>query len=272
MKGRLPRSYLFVPADRPDRIGKAIASGADAVVVDLEDAVAPSAKAAARAALAAWLGAHAPTGFGVVVRINGADHAAFPADLALCTSPAVAAVMLPKAGQDGDLDAVRSALPGKPIVALVETAEGFDRLREIARAPAVVRLAFGTIDFQLDLGISGDGEALLAFRSRFVLESRLAQLPAPVDGITTVVDDADQVFCNALAARRLGFGAKLCIHPRQVEPVNRGFAPGEAELEWARRVVDAAARAGGAAVAVDGKMVDRPVLLRAQTLLRQRRD
>ena len=166
-------------------------------------------------------------------------------------------------------DAARRALPGKPIIALVETAEGFDRLRETARAPGVVRLAFGSIDFQLDLGISGDDDALLYFRPRFVLESRLAQLAPPIDGVTTAVDDAERVARDAQAARRLGFGAKLCIHPRQVEAVNRCLSPSDAELEWARRVVDAAADVGGAAVAVDGKMVDRPVLLRAQALLKR---
>ncbi len=172
-----PRSYLFVPADRPERFAKALGSGADAVIVDLEDAVAPEAKDAARDALRAWLDAP-PANGRVVVRINGADSRCFEADLALCTACAVAAVMLPKAGQHGDLAAVHRALPGKPIIALVESAEGFDRLRETARAPGVVRLAFGSIDFQLDLGIAGDDEALLYFRSHFVLESRLAQLRA----------------------------------------------------------------------------------------------
>jgi citrate lyase subunit beta / citryl-CoA lyase len=264
----IPRSYLFVPADRPERFAKALGSGADAVIVDLEDAVAPEAKDAARQALRAWLDAP-PANGRVVVRINGADSRCFEADLALCAAPAVAAVMLPKAGQQGDLSAVHRALPGKPIVALVETAEGFDRLRETARAPGVVRLAFGSIDFQLDLGIAGDDDALLYFRSRFVLESRLAQLPPPIDGVTTAVDDTLRIERDAQTARRLGFGAKLCIHPRQIEIVNRSLSPSAAELDWARRVIDAAAAAGGAAVAIDGKMVDRPVLLRAQALMGQ---
>jgi len=265
-----PRSYLFVPADRPERFAKALASGADAVIIDLEDAVAPAAKDAARAALVAWLAA-APAPVGVVVRVNGADSSGFDADLAACAAPAVAAVMLSKAGQGDDLAAVRRALPDKAVIALVETAEGYDRLRETARAPGVVRLAFGSIDFSLDLGVaSDDDDALLAFRSRFVLESRLAKLPPPVDGVTVAVADTERVAREAARARRLGFGAKLCIHPRQVDAVNRAFSPSAAELEWAERVVAAMARAGGAAVAVDGSMVDRPVLLRAQALLRQR--
>ncbi len=266
-----PRSYLFVPADRPQRIAKALACGADAVIVDLEDAVAPQARDAARAALSGWLAA-APAGARVIVRVNAAGSAGFEADLGLCAAPAVAAVMLPKAGEHDGLARLRRALPHKDIIALVETAEGFDRLREVARAPGVVRLAFGTVDFQFDLGIRGDDEALLHFRSRFVLESRLARIAAPVDGVTTSFDDAARVAGDARRARDLGFGAKLCIHPRQVDAVHAGFTPSEAELDWARRVVAAMADAGGAAVAVDGRMVDHPVLLRAEALLRQRPD
>ncbi len=265
-----PRSYLFVPAERPERIAKALAGGADVVVVDLEDAIAPAAKEAARRTLRDTLHGVAPNPR-LLVRVNGADTPWFAEDLAACAVPAVAGVMLSKAGYADDLADLRRALPDKPIVALVETAEGFDRLREIARAAGVVRLAFGTIDFQLDLGIGGDDDALLAFRSRFVFESRLAQLAPPVDGVTTAIDDNGRIEHDALRSRRTGFGAKLCIHPRQVEVVNRSFSPSPAELDWAQRVVDAMDRAGGAAVAVDGKMVDRPVLLRAQALLRQRR-
>lgn len=265
-----PRSYLFVPADRPERIAKALASGADAVIVDLEDAVATDAKVRARAALADTL-RDAAGGTQLVVRVNGADTPWFDADLGLCANPAVAAVMLPKAGQRDDLAEVRRALPDTPVLALVETAEGFDQLRRIARSPGVARLAFGTIDFQLDLGIAGEEDALLHFRSVFVLESRLAQLAAPIDGVTTAVGDADRVATDTARARRLGFGAKLCIHPNQIEAVNRGLSPSVAEIDWAERVVAAMARAGGAAVAVDGKMVDRPVLLRAEAVLRQPR-
>ena len=187
-----PRSYLFVPADRPERIAKALAAGADRVIVDLEDAVALAAKDVARAALQAWLHA-APPGTHVAVRINGADTPWFEADLAVCATAAVVAVVLPKAGQQGDLAAVRHALPDTPIIALVETAEGFDQLRKIARSPGVVRLAFGTIDFRLDLGLGDDDEALWPFGARFVLESRLAQLAAPIDGVTTAVDDVERV-------------------------------------------------------------------------------
>lgn len=266
----LPRSYLFVPADRPERFAKALASGADAVIVDLEDAVAPDAKHGAREAFAYWLAtaATAAPDVPLLVRINAPGSAWFEADLALCgRSAAVTGVMLPKAERVADLVAVRAAAPGRALLPLIETAEGFDQRREIAMAAGVQRLAFGSIDFQLDLGITGDGIELLPFRSQLVLASRLASIAPPIDGVTTALDDDAPVARDAQAARRLGFGAKLCIHPRQVAAVNAAFTPSAAELDWARRVIEAVERSGGAAVAVDRKMVDRPVLLRAREVL-----
>lgn len=258
-----PRSYLFVPASRPDRIGKALAAGAGAVIVDLEDAVAPAAKRAARDTLAAWL--QGPEAQPVVVRINAPQTEWFADDLALMRSTAVRGVVVPKAETVDALAAVAAA--SKPVLPLVETAAGFDAMRQLAAVPGVQRLVFGSLDFQVDLGIEGDDDALLFFRSQLVLASRLAGLEPPVDGVTTAIDDEAAVVRDTARALRLGFGAKLCIHPKQVAAVNRGFTPSEAELGWARRVL-AAAESGGA-VAVDGKMVDAPVLARARALLRR---
>jgi citrate lyase subunit beta/citryl-CoA lyase len=263
------RSYLFVPADRPERYAKALACGADAVIVDLEDAVAPAAKAQARDALNAWL-AEAPAS--VIVRINGVDSAWFGDDLAICHHASVLGVMLPKAERADDLARVASAAPGKRLLPLVETAAGLDRARELAAAPGVERLAFGSIDFQLDVSIDGDADELLYFRSHLVLASRLGGCLPPVDGVSTAIDDLRLLESDTEHARRLGFGAKLCIHPRQVAIVNRGFTPSDEAREWARRVIEAAERSGGAAVAVDGRMVDHPVLLRAQRILAQAGD
>lgn len=258
----LPRSYLFVPGNRPDRFEKALAAGADAVIVDLEDAVPLEGKADARAAVARWL---APS-HAVVIRVNGPETEWFADDVALCAAAGVAAVMVPKTERPESLHRVARAAPGRAILPLIESAAGFDKARAIAACDGVQRLVFGSIDFQLDLGIQGDDE-LLFYRSQLVLLSRLANRAAPVDGVTAAFDDAAALQRDTERARRLGFGAKLCIHPRQVAEVNRGLMPTEAEVEWARRVVEAAARAGGAAVAVDGKMIDRPVILRAQALL-----
>jgi citrate lyase subunit beta/citryl-CoA lyase len=256
-----PRSYLFVPGDRPERIAKARASGADTVIVDLEDAVAPGSKPAARAAVAGALDAARP----VVLRINGADTGWFADDARLAAHPGVAAVLLPKAASVDAVAALRSA-SGKAVLALVETAAGMANVDALA-AGGVARLVFGSIDFQLDLDIADDDLALLPFRARLVLASRLANLPPPVDGVTTALDDAARIGAEARRARALGFGAKLCIHPKQVAIVNEAFSPSPAELQWAQRVVDAAASAAGAAVAVDGRMVDAPVLARARRLL-----
>lgn len=260
-----PRSYLFVPADRPERFGKALQSGADAVIVDLEDAVAPADKARARDRLARWLD-HADAA-PVLVRINAPQADGCGDDLRLCAHPAVTGLVVPKAESPAQLAEVAAAAPGKALLPLIETAAGFEARQHVAGAAGVVRLLFGSIDFQADLGIEGDDDALLLFRSQLVLTSRLAGLAAPVDGVTTALDDPEALVRDTARARRLGFGAKLCIHPRQVDAVHRGFMPSAAELGAARRVLAAVAANGGAAVAVDGKMVDAPVLLRARRLL-----
>ncbi len=261
----LPRSYLFVPADRPERISKALASGADAVIVDLEDAVAPSAKAAARDALSAWL--DSPGAAPVALRINAVGTPWHADDVRLAAHPAVAALVVPKAEDAALLQAL--AASHKPLLPLVETAAGFDAVRHLAAVQGVQRLLFGSIDFQADLGIEGDDDALLFFRSQLVLVSRRAGLDSPVDGVTTAIDDNAAVVHDTARARRLGFGAKLCIHPRQVAAVNHGFTPSAAEIGWAQRVLAATAASASGALTVDGKMVDAPVLLRAQALLRR---
>jgi citrate lyase subunit beta/citryl-CoA lyase len=281
---RLPRSYLFVPADRPERIDKALASGADAVIVDLEDAVAPGSKGAARQALVSWLeqrgGGPAVTDApqphseparqpALLVRVNATSTAWFEDDLHACAHPAIQGLVLPKAEHADELARVTAALPGKALLPLVETAAGMDGARALAGAPGVQRLIFGSLDFQVDLDIEEDEaeDALLHFRSHLVWMSRLGGIAAPVDGVTTNLQDPAATAADARRARALGFGAKLCIHPRQVQAVHEAFMPSADQLDWARRVLAAAQAAGGSAVAVDGKMVDAPVLLRARALL-----
>ena len=267
MSRAIARSYLFVPANRPERYDKAAAAGADAVIVDLEDAVPDAEKSAARAALAAWLNPDKS----IFVRVNSFDSAWFGEDLGLCALPGVAGVVLPKAETADQVAQVAQRIgAGKSVIPLIETALGIFDALAIARAPQVARLAFGSIDFQLDVGIKGEVEELLYFRSHLVLVSRLAQVQRPIDGVTTALDDAQQLREDAQRARRLGFGAKLCIHPKQLGPVHESFNPSAEEVAWARCVLDAADAAKGAAVALDGKMVDRPVLLKAQAILADR--
>ncbi len=259
-------AWLFVPGHRPERFDKALAAGANHVIVDLEDAVAPADKDTARAALVQWL---AGTTARVAVRVNAADTAWFADDLRALASPAVGAVMLPKAEDPQVLAAIAGQRPDVALVPLVESAAGIANARALAAMPGVQCLAFGSIDFQVDLRMRDATEdELLPFRAELVLASRLATIAAPLDGVTTAIDDAERLAADVQRARRLGFGGKLCIHPKQVAPVRAGFAPSAAERAWAERVLAAAAASAGAAVALDGKMVDRPVILRAQAILR----
>jgi citrate lyase subunit beta/citryl-CoA lyase len=259
----VPRSYLFVPGNRPERFSKACSAGAGAVIVDLEDAVPPAEKDAARDAVAAWLSPAQP----VAIRINSADTAWFRGDLELCRMPGVCGVVLPKAEQVDHLLLIESLCAPVPVLPLIETAAGFANALALAQARNVQRLMFGSIDFQLDLGIDGDDDELLFFRSQLVLMSRLAGIHAPVDGVTTGIEDLERLRADTLRAKRLGFGAKLCIHPKQVGPVNQCFSPSPEQIHWARRVLEAAAASNGAAVALDGKMIDRPVIQKAQRIV-----
>ena len=263
MPARILRSYLFVPGNRPDRFAKAMASGADAVIIDLEDAVPAAEKVAARRHVSDWLSASRP----VIVRVNACGTEWFGDDVETCRQPGVAAVMLPKAEHARHVEAVVARVGAlTPILPIVETALGVWNLEALARAPSVERLVFGALDFALDLQVSGD-EGLLAFRSQIVLVSRVAGLQPPIDVPTTSFRDPEIVRTDTVRARRMGFGGKLCIHPAQVAPVHEAFAPTPDDVAWARRVLEADAASSGAATSVGGEMVDRPVVERAQAIL-----
>jgi citrate lyase subunit beta/citryl-CoA lyase len=269
----LPRTYLFVPGDRPERFDKARASGADAIVLDLEDAVSPARKAAAREAIAAALRA----GGRWVVRINDAASPWFADDLALlAAAPADSVeVMLPKAESPAPVAAVRAVRPRAPVLALIESARGVTQVEAVAAAPGVSRLVFGTLDFalDLDLDITDDPAGLACAASRIAIASRAAGLASPIAGVTPEIHDDTRLLADLAWARRLGFGAKLCIHPRQIAPLHQALEPDAQALDWARRVVAAVAASPDlhGAVQVDGRMVDKPVLRRAEALLARAR-
>lgn len=270
------RSFLFVPANRSERFGKALASGADAVIVDLEDAVASQDKAPARAALLSALQEMPEAERArLLVRINASSTPWFHEDLGtLGRAVSPAGVLLAKAESGADLRSVAAAVgPDCAVLPLIESLAGLDAADELARSPQVVRLVFGHLDFQVDLGMAceADEAELLSVRLALVAASRRAGLAAPVDGVTVSLKDEQRLQTDAARSRRLGFGAKLCIHPAQVALVNQAFSPSAAELDWARRVVAASQASGGGAFSLDGRMVDPPVLLLArQTLARDR--
>lgn len=267
------RSLLFVPADRPERYAKALASGADAVVVDLEDAVAVPRREAARAALRqAWDGLAPDERSRLLVRINAEGtpwHAQDRILVGILALQGLGGIMLAKAEQPATLAAIAAACPGTTLVPLIESARGLAAIDALAAAPGVLRLALGHIDLQLDLGVaSGPDEAELApARWSLVLASRCAGLAPPIDGVTTATGDAEALARDAARARRAGFGGKLCIHPAQVAGVHAAFCPSEAERAWARRVLDAAENAQGGVCSLEGRMVDAPVIALARRVL-----
>lgn len=264
---RAPLTYLFVPGNRPERFDKALASGADVVVLDLEDAVAPDAKDAARAHVREWVAARTGAVPRIAVRVNDAASAWFAADLDLLRDGAIGLVMLPKAEAAQAVAEVAGVVGAQGrVLPLIETALGVRDVDAVAGAPRVHRLVFGTLDYGVDLDLSGDPAGLAYAASRIAVASRCAGIASPVAGVTAAIDDDAQLVADLAAMRAYGFGAKLCIHPRQVAAVRQAMQPTAAELAWARRVLAAAAASGGA-VQVDGRMVDRPVLLRARALL-----
>jgi len=279
-----PRTYLFVPGDRPERFAKALASGADAVVLDLEDAVAPPSKAAARDAVAqavAAVATAAEQGPRFVVRINAEATPWFEDDLRALAAAGARTLMLPKAERPDTVARVRTAgaagaadpaAEGFAVLALIESARGVQGAEALAACEGVARLVFGTLDYALDLDLEvtahpSHGQAGLdAAASRIAIASRAAGLAAPVAGVTTALDDEAALLDDWARARAHGYGAKLCIHPRQVAPIHRALMPTAEELAWAERVLAAAAAAAGAAVQLEGRMVDQPVIERARRL------
>lgn len=259
--------FLFVPADRPERYAGAIQSGADAVIIDLEDAVAPDAKPSARTMLLEALSSAPPATVPMLVRINAVGTPWHGDDLAtvsgLLQAGRLAGIVLPKAEAAEDIRAVRPGLaPGTAVVALIETAAGLVFADDIASAAD--RIAFGSIDFAADIGCAHSREALLFARSRLVVAARFAGKAAPIDGVTGSIRDETEIEDDARYGASLGLKGKLLIHPAQIVPARRGLAPTGAELAWSERIL--AGMGDGRAISIDGQMVDAPVIARARQI------
>ncbi len=277
------RSYLYAPGSNPAVMEKALRAGADAVIFDLEDAVAPGEKRTARDQVATMVSgaaqAGAPPGLEIHVRVNRGLDAVDRDDVAAVTQPGLTALRVPKVGSGQELRALAELLDelearaGMPpgtvrVYPLIETAAAVLAAPEIAAAPRVARLGFGATDFLADIGApgAGDGPGTLVARGTLVLASRAAGIGAPLDSVYTRLDDREGLIRAARFARELGFFGKSVIHPRQIEPVHEVFTPTEEELAGARRVLDQAERAAGAS-AIDGQMVDPAVVARARRVL-----
>jgi len=277
------RSLLFVPGNRPDMIAKAGRYGADALILDLEDGVAPDEKARACQVIAGALEAGIPGSPIVFLRVNGSGSGLLARDLREAFRPGVAALCLPKCEipeeihmLDASLDAVESRHRvhhgSTRILPMIESARGVVQAAAIAGSHArVCGLGFGAEDYTADLGVvrTRQGAEIAYPRAAVSVAAHAAGVDA-VDGIYADFRDADGLRADTGAARALGYTGKLLIHPAQVAPVHAAFAPEPGEVEQARKIVAAfeAAEAGGSGiVVVDGAMVDRPVVLRARRTL-----
>lgn len=279
------RSMLFVPADQPERIAKALGSFADTVTVDLEDGVAPDHKDLARRTALRVLPAADRTG--VLLRINGNQSPWQEQDLEVVTMllPLLAAVVVPKVESAAEVHALAEVLlhaeeaaglpiGGVKIVPICESARGVLAATEIAAASERVwALVFGPLDLGTQLGVQPtvEGREFLHARSQLVLASAAAGLQGPVDGPHADLFDDDGLRRSTVASRDLGFSGRVVLHPRQLAVVQPLFVPSDDEIHWARTVIAASERASaaglGAVRTAEGAFIDRPVVLRAERIL-----
>lgn len=260
-----PITYLFVPADRPERFAKALSSGADRVIIDLEDAVSPKNKMTGRDAIKAgdldWSR--------VIVRINDTGSTHFELDVAMIRHLPVQTVMVPKADGQECLRLVDDALDNKRmLIPQIETVKSLFALLEILAADNVDRVAFGHLDFALDSGSGTDQQALAYARSQIVLYSRLAGKLPPIDSVTVDFKNESATKYDAEAAKNLGFGGKLLIHPAQIAPARGAFLPSPEDVIWARDVLQALEDQGRGASSHKGRMIDLPVEMKAREILK----
>lgn len=269
------RSYLFVPGDRPERFEKAASAGADAVIVDLEDAVAPQGKAKARAAALEWIAGRSPEGSAVFLRLNGLRTSAGITDLAAVMEaapamPGLAGLLLPKA-RAADVAVVSDLLDQAAVAcelgALVETVEGIEEAFALARTSARVSfLMFGGADLAAELGVEIAWDPLLASRARLVAAAAAAGR-ACLDMPWVALADLDGEAAEMRKSFALGFTARAAIHPAQPPRINAMLTPQPAELDQARRVMAAFAASGGSACLLDGRLIERPTIERSRRAL-----
>lgn len=276
------RTFLFAPANHPRRREKAFTIGADAVILDLEDACAISEKAASRVEVARAM--QQPRNCLGYVRVNPLSTVFAYGDFVETIQRGLDGVILPKVDAPGDLltadwlmtqlERDRGLAPGSvDLIPIIETAKGMAGLAEILRAtPRVKRAAFGAGDFTLDMGItwSRDEGELLPYRSQMVLQSRAAGIEPPIDTVWTDLKDPEGFAVSASKVRELGFQGKMCIYPDQVDVVNRAFTPTEAQVARAQRIMDAFAEAeakGSSAIQLDGQFIDYPIMYGARRVL-----
>lgn len=256
-----PVTGLYVPGNRPDRFDKAVATGADLVILDLEDAVPPADKAMAREAVTTWL-ATADVACVLQVRVASAD------DLAALRGRSGFEVRLPKVESSTQVDEVVRTLPGVPVTALLESAYGVEHAAEIAAHPAVTRLGLGESDLASELGTRSDA-VLDHARIRLLYAARAAGLPAPMLSVYPAIRDLDGLRADTERGRALGWFGRVAVHPAQLPVIAEVFAPSAEEQAWAEEVL-AAVRDGGVATLSNGEMADPAMVGRAKAIVARR--
>ncbi|MTD55278.1 HpcH/HpaI aldolase/citrate lyase family protein [Amycolatopsis pithecellobii] len=261
---RRARSLLFVPGHRPDRFAKAADSGADGIIIDLEDAVGFDLKSSARENVRQWFS----SGQNAIIRINSVDTPWYEDDITMLADDK-RAVMLPKITSAEQVISVLARLPpGSCVVALLETSSGVLAAREICAVPGVVRAVFGNGDLVGSLGIEYEDRAALDYiRSAIALASDAAGISPPFDGGSMSLADEDLLISDAKHAISFGYTGKVCIHPSQVSIVNSIFTPSREKIQWARDVV--AVEGDGSIAVLNDKVIGRPIIKRAKRLLAQ---
>jgi len=282
------RTALFVPGNRPDRVDKAVKTGADAVIIDLEDAVVLTEKEASRSKVRDKILEHAERK--IIVRVNSLDSPFFEGDLAEVITGNLSCLMVPKVESAAHVREINENLlkvekekgivqGTVPIIPLIESAEAVQNIFRIATEKTepsrIYCVAFGSADYTLDMGIeiTRDGAELSYPRSRIAVASRAARIEPPLDTPFMMdLKDMEALKIDAGRAKQLGFQGKLCIHPNQIEPCHAIFSPAKEEILYAERVVqvfEEAEREGSAAIQLDGKFIDYPVVERARRILKE---
>lgn len=274
-----PITALYVPGNRPALFEKAIKSGAESIIIDLEDAVPQTAKAEARLIVAEWMTTRATTAGdpSIQLRINGpasdgntADRTADLAALARIDKGAPSRefqIRLPKVEGPQDVDALGDIIETHPVAALIETASGVENADAIARHPNVVQIGLGEADLASDLGTQAP-EAMDYARIRILYASRAAHLPAPMLSAYTKIADLAGLKEDTERGKRLGWWGRTAVHPSQLPVIRQAFAPTPTELSWATAVVSAT-KTGGVSTLPSGEMIDRAMLGLAQKILQR---
>lgn len=263
------KTWLFVPATRIDRVKKAFASGTDAVIIDLEDAVAEANKVQARKDLQVYYNSqdYQP----IWVRINKAGSEEFFKDVVLCQKmPNLAGVLLAKAEQASDIENAHN-MTGLPVIALIETALGLYQIDSMAKSAGLLAFSYGFLDLcndlQVHVGTAAADVIANQIRYQLLLTSKVHQLLAPIDTVYTDFNDGKGLGQRVQLWSQMGMSGMLCIHPKQVATVKQSLQPTDADIEFARRVIEEYEQSGQAIFKIDGEMVDAPVIERCRQLL-----